>query len=163
MTTRCKLPNDLLHDLLLAYPKASEKEIFEHFVARIKDSPACDDVILRYWFANHFKKYEVVTPAPHSTAVMLRDSLERNYQDRQSSIASSKSAMIRAMLTMGFVMPNGDELRNCTIGYVGQMGGHFAAMARTATMRGGKSNALIGKHITDADLQKMQGVRKAAA
>lgn len=52
---------------------------------------------------------------------------------------------------MGFMMPNGELLKDCNAGYVRGIGGVFADLTK-----GLADNAVVGKHRTDADLKNLQ-------
>jgi hypothetical protein len=155
-----KNPRDVLHRILLESPRGSEKEHFDRICDIVADDPAYFGAMIEYWFANNYRSMKVVEVSPDDVSVVPRQ------EERAASARRDEATVVRmkeklySALTMGFMMPNGERLKDCSFGYVSQMGGVFAAMAK-----GRKANEVVGKHLTDADLLNLQKrlVRNAVA
>lgn len=145
-----KNPRDVLRRILLDSPHASEKEHFDRVCDAIAEDTSYFGAVLEYWFANNYRSMCPVEIEPHSVTVVPRETRAAAVRDEQVSIGRIKEKLYSA-LTMSFVMPNGKELRYCTFGYVAEIGGVFADMAK-----GHHAGKIVGKHLTDADLLNLQ-------
>lgn len=148
-----KNPRDALRGILLALPKASEKEHFERFKEMMEIEQDYLRAIIEYWFANNYRSMQVTEIVPGSITVQPsalpgRRAAIREEDDNRVIRVKER---IRSILTMSFVMPNGEELRHCTFGYVAALGGVFADISR-----GRHGNGIVGKHLTDDNLREIQ-------
>lgn len=145
-------PRSVLMDLLREHPRASEAEIVTLFMLRVLGNnsiamiamPPEAEAIFEYFSTNHARSIARYEPELAPEVYVERSEARAQAKTaRKQGMAKKFQALIRG----DFIMPNGKPLRECTFGYVGQIGGFFTALSSR-----GKPNEIIGEKLTDEQI-----------
>lgn len=152
-----KDPNDLLRNVLLGNPAASEKEIFDAVSSEVVRDPGYWGSIITHWFASSYPKVAVEVIGPGSVRFQTRLFHKSPPEDRAERRAAEIEAVenIKLQITknvlMDFVLSNGKALRSATFGDCANEGGWLLAISKR-----GRANEIVGKKLTEADLVNLQ-------
>lgn len=100
----------------------------------------------------------------HNMLASLDRDKRKARERRRGQRAVSKAAVamikdrIRSVVLMDLLLPNGKKLRDSTFAECSAAGGWFKQLATR-----GKPSQIVGKVLTEADLQKISAVRKRRA
>lgn len=140
-----KNPVKILKDMRDADATADDKRLFKAWRKRCQVDDDLDEAIYLHAFANML-----------STIEQPRQPRKRR-PPTKSQIAAERRAvevLTRRMGTvklMDLMMPNGKKLRDCTLAECGTFGSWFRMIATK-----GKPSDIVGKVLTEADLQKIR-------
>lgn len=134
-------------------PRASEKEIHDICLQRCIEDPDLKLELFEYWFANSYRDFITVEFEPGSNAVLASPraaKFRRDERSTQSAMIDEVKRRIRARL-MDFELSDGTQLRNATFGQCASEGGWLLSLSRA-----GKRNEIVGKKLTEKDLQALR-------
>ena len=147
-TTRRLAKSNLL-ELLVAIkenePQLSKHETYIKWRAEIIDNPEDVDAALLYCFANFWEAVTRVRPPRRPFPTKLQ---------REKQIAEVRDKIIRKVIGLAFIMPDGRALANWTGSECVKYGGQFTRMGEQA---GQKTIGIAFK--TDAALWRAMGIR----
>lgn len=153
-------PRDLLRQVMLDNPRASEKEIFDAFCEGLNNDHSYWGAITEYWFANNFRSCSVAQMGNNSVAFIEQRAERRDYRRREVAEAHELKEKIKTVL-MDFVLSSGKQLRDATFGECRTEGGWLLEISKR-----GKANEIVGRKLTEADLKSLHkralGMKSAA-
>jgi hypothetical protein len=149
-------PRNLLKRIMDANPGADKDTlfglVFDELLAL--DSKSYWRAIAAHWFANEYtnltrtRPSEPVTePEVHSRRKEREEAKQRAAEAAGVTVEAIKAKVSRVFLSGGWLMPNGEALRDCTFGYVASLGERFTALASQ-----GKPNQVIRSVLSDEQL-----------
>lgn len=116
-------PRELIIKVLEEHEGENKEEQFEHFREMIKGSDEYQRAVDWYFFTN---MHDYVTTNRSSSS--RRDHTEEIKQ----GVADLKAKVMKTVLTLQFIMPNGKSIAECTGSEVMGFGGLFTAIGRKA-------------------------------
>jgi hypothetical protein len=136
----------LLIDLMENDPTASKEVMFRKWRTAIINDPEDVDVALLYTFTNLWETAErdrKQMTKPQTT----RDPAQ--IEAKKAQVAEVREQIVRKVFSLDFVMPNGQQLGDCTFGYLEKVGGVFVKISKM-----GKPNQVIRKVLTAKKLEE---------
>ena len=121
-------PRELVAKLIEDNPTASIDVLFRKFRKMITDREDYQLAIDPYFFIN-----------AHTYLTTTRNVKRDPPGARAAEIAALKSTIVRRVLSLDFVMPNGKQLAECTFDEVRKLGREFAKLAKL-----GQAHELVG-------------------
>lgn len=135
-------PREIVVQVLEQYAGATKDEQFAQFRALIADDESYQKAVDWYFFTN-MHDYLTTSRGTHRSP--------EDHAQRAAQVEKIKEDVIRKVLSLAFVMPNGKCLGKCTGTEVAKFGGIFTAIGKKA----GKQ--LVGKVFTND--KQIQAVR----
>jgi hypothetical protein len=133
-------PREIVTQLIEQYPGATKDDLFGHFRDLIAEDANYQRAVDWYFFTNM-----------HDYLVTSRNrDTSRSQQRHQAKVDKIKQDVIRKVLSLAFVMPNGKCLGECTGFEAAKVGGIFAQIGKKA------GNRLVGKVFTDKQIQAIK-------
>jgi hypothetical protein len=146
-----KNPTEVLRSLREAHPTASEDKIFKDWFEIVRNDDELTIAALRHTFQNIWTSLERDSnpPTPLRPITTLSERIQRQREKDELS-KCAKAQVIKAVLSLSSVMPNGRTLYRNTGLEIGTLSGDYAIIAKKV------GKALVGSVIkTDAALQKL--------
>lgn len=138
---------ELLRGVMRDHPRASEAEAHQACWQRCEGDAVLVRALFDYWFGNSFRDFKVVGGAGNSSAV-ISIKQERRAGTREA-INKLKDRMVACL--MDHQLSDGTALRFGTFGQAARDGGWLADIGKL-----GKHNEIIGKKLTEAELQNIR-------
>lgn len=138
---------ELLRCVLRDNPRASEAEARQLCWQRCQNNAELMQALFAYWFANSFRDFKVIGGSANSSAV-ISIKQQRRVGTREA-INKLKDRMVACL--MDHLLSDGTPLRFGTFGQAARDGGWLADIAKL-----GKPNEIIGKKLTEAELQNIR-------
>lgn len=151
--------SELLRSVKRDNPRASEAEVRDACWTAVCNDPTFNRPLFDYWFGNSFRDFVVIGGSSNSIAVVSVDrtrAVEIEGEARQVKTAQTREAItalkdkLKACL-MDHALSDGTLLRFGTFGQAGRDGGWLSDIAKL-----GKPNEIIGKKLTEANLQDVR-------
>jgi hypothetical protein len=153
--------SELLRSVKRDNPRASEAEVRDLCWTAICKDPTFNRPLFDYWFGNSYRDFAVIGGASNSIAV-ISVARERNTGSPASEpenvdVARARRAETREAVNalkaclMDHALSSGVLLRFATFGDAAREGGWLSDIAKL-----GKPNEIIGKKLTDANLQDIR-------
>ena len=154
--------SELMRSVRRDNPRASEAEVRDACWITICNDPTFNRPLFDYWFGNSFRDFAVIGGASNSIAVI---SVARERTVEPLSAAETESIdlgrarraetreavnALKACL-MDHALSNGTLLRFASFGDAAREGGWLCDVGKQ-----GKPNEIIGKKLTDANLQDIR-------
>lgn len=142
--------SEMLRTIKRDNPSASEKEIADMCREKVRIDAELQEALFDYWFANSSNLFTVVQVRPGETIVQ-RNTRKPSPESvaRKSQLVAQVKGRIVAKL-MEFALSDGTELRHATFGQCKLEGNWLAAVGER-----GKANEIVGKKLTETDLQNL--------
>ena len=138
---------ELLRSVMRDNPRASEAEARQICWQRCQDDAELVLPLFDYWFGNSYRDFKVIGGSRHSSAVI---SIKQERQaGAREAINKLKDQMVACL--MDHALSDGTLLRFGTFGQAGRDGGWLTDIAKL-----GKPNEIIGKKLTEAELQNIR-------
>lgn len=137
---------DLLRDTLRDNQRASEAEVRAICWEACKSNPELIAALFEYWFGNSYRDFTVIAGSQQSTAVI---SIDRKRSTSNREIVAKVKDQLKAAL-MDYALSDGTLLRFATFAQCARDGNWLAAVAKA-----GKPTEVVGKKLTEADLQNL--------
>lgn len=138
---------ELLRSVLRDNPRASEAEARQICWQRCNGDADLVQSLFDYWFGNSFRDFKIIGGSSNSTAVI---SIKQGRQvGTREAIKKLKDQMVACL--MDHLLSDGTPLRVGTFGQAARDGGWLCDLAKL-----GKPNEIIGKKLTEADLQNIR-------
>lgn len=156
--------SELLRNAKRDNPRASEAEIRDVCWIAICNDPTFNRPLFDYWFGNSYRDFAVIGGSSNSIAVISVtrqrttdspaeiESAEAR-QERSAATREAVSALkeqLKACL-MDHLLSDGTPLRSGTFGNAARDGGWLSDVGKL-----GKPNEIIGKKLTEANLQDIR-------
>lgn len=138
---------ELLRCVMRDHPGASEAEARQICWQRCHGDDALVQSLFDYWFGNSFRDFKVVGGTGNSSAVISIKQARR--ASTREAINKLKDRMVACL--MDHQLSDGTALRFGTFGQAARDGGWLADIAKL-----GKPNEIIGKKLTEAELQNIR-------
>jgi len=128
-------------------PRASEAEVRQICWQRCQGDAELVQSLFDYWFDNSFRNFTVIGGTGNSSAVI---SIKQQRQaGTREAITKLKDQMVACL--MDHLLSDGTPLRVGTFGQAARDGGWLCDLAKL-----GKPNEIIGKKLTEAELQSIR-------
>lgn len=138
---------ELLRCVMRDHPRASEAEARQICWQRCQADAALVESLFDYWFGNSFRDFKVIGGTGNSSAVISIKQQRRT--GTREAINKLKDRMVACL--MDHQLSDGTALRFGTFGQAARDGGWLADIAKL-----GKPNEIIGKKLTEAELQNIR-------
>lgn len=142
---------DLLQNTMRDNPRGSEKEIHDLCLKATATDPLLHLALFEYWFANSYRDFIIAEFDSHSVAVLpaSRGSRQPSTKaDRERATETLKHQLKICLLD--HLLSDGTPIRDATFGQCARDGGWLATIAKH-----GKANEIVGKKLTEVDLQNL--------
>jgi hypothetical protein len=153
---KIKYPFDDLKMIVKNNPNGSRADHEEAAFALFGLTGPYAKAIFTYWFDNHIRQLEIVRYGNGSTSVQsVRQGKKTNIpkvtatqrveaKKRTEEFGRAASARIQQLSLLALTMPNGKELRDCTVAQVRTSGNWMAALCK-----GRKASEVIGNFCSE--------------
>lgn len=143
--------SEMLRTIKRDNPAASEKEISDLCREKVRIDAELQDALFDYWFANSVGDFNVLQLRPGETVIQrnTRSRLSPESAARKSELVAKVKGSIVARL-MEFALSDGTQLRHATFGQCKREGNWLSEVGGR-----GKANEIVGKKLTEADLQNL--------
>jgi hypothetical protein len=142
---------------LRAKPEASDKELFDDFCAGLCADQSHLGDIIAYWFNNHRRKLEVLSPSPQSVAIVSAGAIRRRARTSRvaarAAVEKTKAMLRRNIVLFNLQLPNGKSLREASFHDCKEAGGWYAEIYKAR--RNSPATALVTASLTEADLHSL--------
>lgn len=139
--------SELLRTVMRDNPRASEAEARQLCWRRCQGNAELIQSLFDYWFGNSYRDFKVISGSAFSSAV-IAIKRERRAGTREA-INKLKDKMVACL--MDHMLSDGTPLRFGTFGRAARDGGWLSDIGKL-----GKANEVIGKKLTEADLQNIR-------
>lgn len=155
---------DIFQRSLKNDPHGSRKDQFKAFLRAIRESDDLVEQLAEVYFEQNYHRFKVQekdgnvtivgTPAEERRAEVIaarRQEREQQVETMAQARVNRAMDMVKKIVMLDMIMPNGKKLRHCTFAEVAKFGDIFAEISRH-----GKPNQVIDKQLNEMDLQNIR-------
>lgn len=121
-------PRELVSQINQDHPKLSPREKFEKFREEIEDREDYQLAVDWYFFINALQYITTTRNVKPANDRSARSAM--THEERTERVDGVKQTIMRRVLTLDFVMPNGKPFRDWTFGEVAKLGREFRDLAK---------------------------------
>src|SRR4029077_7066155 len=118
-------PRELVVKINKDYPKLNSRQKFEKFREAIEDREDYQLAVDWYFFINAL---QYITTARNVKPGNGQRNKRMTVEEQSQEVERLKTNIVRRVLTLDFVMPNGKRFRDWTFSEVGRLGREFRAL-----------------------------------